>query len=161
MIYIGKSNNISNRIKTHIRLNYKNFKNFFYYFNFQGTPDELTALLLESKEIKFYNNWNHLRFPLQSLPDTNYWLYSLQVNLYGWILEQHYDFKVSGYYLAVVHPEIEKGRLISCPRMDQEMALVVEYEQECGRAKLMHKLILFFSKLLWLKTCNMCSTSCV
>ena len=54
MIYIGKSNNISNRIKTHIRLNYKNFKNFFYSFNFQGTPDELTALLLESKEIKFY-----------------------------------------------------------------------------------------------------------
>ena len=54
MIYIGKSNNISNRIKTHIRLNYKNFKNFFYSFNFHRTPDELTALLLESKEIKFY-----------------------------------------------------------------------------------------------------------
>ena len=54
MIYIGKSNNISNRIKTHIRLNYKYFKNLFYSFNFQGTPDELTALLLESKEIKFY-----------------------------------------------------------------------------------------------------------
>ena len=85
-----------------------------------------------------------MRFPLQSLPDTNYWLYALQVNLYGWILEQEYDFKVSGYYLAVVHPEIEKGRLISCPRMDQEMALIVEYEQECGRAKLMLARLLFF-----------------
>ena len=71
------------------------------------------------------------------------WLYSLQVNLYGWILEQEYDFKVSGYFLAVVHPEIEKGRLISCPRMDQEMTLVVEYEQGCGRAKLMLVRLLF------------------
>ena len=54
IIYIGKSNNIYNRIKTHIRLNYKNFKNFFCSFDFLETPDELTALLLESKEIKFY-----------------------------------------------------------------------------------------------------------
>ena len=54
IIYIGKSNNISNRIKTHIRLNYENFKNLFHFFNFERTPDELTALLLESKEIKFH-----------------------------------------------------------------------------------------------------------
>ena len=54
IIYIGKSNNISNRIKTHIRLNYKNFKNLLHFFNFQRTSDDLTALLLESKEIKFH-----------------------------------------------------------------------------------------------------------
>lgn len=54
IIYIGKSKNVSNRIKTHIRLNYKKFKNLIHFFNFQRTPDDLTALLLESKEIKFH-----------------------------------------------------------------------------------------------------------
>ena len=86
-----------------------------------------------SKDIKFENDRCHLQFPLEHLPETNYWLYCLQLNLYGYILEQDYDMKVVGYYLAVVHPDIEKGRLISCPRMDREMHLIAEYEHECGR----------------------------
>ncbi|MFL2911797.1 MAG: nucleotide excision repair endonuclease [Limisphaerales bacterium] len=52
LIYIGKSTNISNRLKTHHRLNFKNFRNQFCYFNFTPISDEITALLVESKEIK-------------------------------------------------------------------------------------------------------------
>ena len=55
LIYIGKSTNIRNRLKTHDRLNTKNFKNKFFYFNFLQINDEITALLLESKEIKKHN----------------------------------------------------------------------------------------------------------
>ena len=57
-----------------------------------------------------------------------------QVNLYGYILQTEYGMTVGGYYLAVVHPELEEGRLIQCPRMDTEMALMHQYEIECGRA---------------------------
>ena len=34
-------------------------------------------------------------------------IYSHKVNLYGYILETEYGMHVSGYYLAVVHPEFE------------------------------------------------------
>ena len=87
-----------------------------------------------SKEIKFENNWGHLKYPLQHLPETNYYLYCLQLNMYGTMLETECGMTVVGYYLAVVHPDIERGRLISCPRMDHEMRLIYEYEIQCGRA---------------------------
>ena len=41
---------------------------------------------------------------------------------------------ISGYYLAVVYPEMERGRLISCPRLHDEMLAIHQYEIECGRA---------------------------
>ena len=41
---------------------------------------------------------------------------------------------VGGYFLAVVHPDNDRGRLIRCPRMDAEMELVHAFEVECGRA---------------------------
>ena len=54
------------------------------------------------------------------------------MNFYGYILETEYDMRTSGYYLAVVHPEMERGRLITCPRMEYEMKLIHDYEIECG-----------------------------
>ncbi len=56
------------------------------------------------------------------------------MNLYGYILSTEYGYTVEGYYLAVVHPDMEEGRLIKCPRMDIEMSLIHRYEIECGRA---------------------------
>ena len=40
---------------------------------------------------------------------------------------------------AMAHPEIERGRLISCPRLLDEMRAVHEYEIECGRASVSTK----------------------
>ncbi len=62
------------------------------------------------------------------------------MNLYGYILETEYDMEISGYYLAVVRPaELERGRLISCPRLLDEMLAIHQYEVECGRARLSTK----------------------
>jgi len=57
-----------------------------------------------------------------------------KVNLYGYILETEYGMTISGYYLAMVHPEIESGKLISCPKLLDEMRALHQYEIECGRA---------------------------
>ena len=78
--------------------------------------------------------FNPLRYPLDHLPDTNYWMYALQVNLYRYILETEYRLCVSGMYLAVVHPELSSPRLIEVPRLEQEMHALQEYEIEQGRA---------------------------
>ena len=82
-----------------------------------------------SKSIRMDSFRDHLKYPLQHIPDSNYWLYSLQINLYGYILETEYDMKVGGYYLAVVHPDLDQPRLISCPRMDDEMRALYAYEK--------------------------------
>ena len=75
-----------------------------------------------------------LRYPLDRLPDSNYWIYSLQLNLYRYILETEYAFDVSAMYLAVVHPEQPVPRLVEVPRLDAEMIALHEYEIEQGRA---------------------------
>ena len=88
-----------------------------------------------SKAIRFENDRGALKYPLQHLPDTNYWLYALQLNVYRYILESEYGMAVSSMLLAIVHPESEAPRLIACPRMQAEVEAMVEYEIECGRAK--------------------------
>ena len=87
-----------------------------------------------AKSIKTENDRCHLKYPLGHLPDTNYWHYSLQVNVYGYILESEYGMKVAGYKLAVVHPDASRPKLINCPRMDAEMSLIRDFEIEQGRA---------------------------
>ena len=39
-----------------------------------------------SKEIRYENNRGALQYPLAHLPDSNYWLYSLQLNVYRYML---------------------------------------------------------------------------
>ena len=39
------------------------------------------------------------------LPDTNFWHYALQLNVYKTILEHKYDKKVTGLYLVCLHPD--------------------------------------------------------
>jgi ATP-dependent exoDNAse (exonuclease V) beta subunit len=42
---------------------------------------------------------------LKHMPDTNFWHYALQLNLYKTILEEQYDKKVTDLYLVCMHPD--------------------------------------------------------
>ena len=75
----------------------------------------------------------HMRYPFNELPDTNYWHYALQLNLYAFILESEYAKEVSGMFLAVVHPELAEPRLVAVPRLDEEVQALVEHEIAGGR----------------------------
>ena len=59
------------------------------------------------KEIKKINNWNEFSHTseISHLPDTNYWHYCLQLNIYKAILEEKYEKKVKELYLVCLHPE--------------------------------------------------------
>ena len=72
LIYIGKSTDISKRLKTHNRQNFINFKNKFFYFNFTPVSDEITSLLLESKEIKLHKPLFNKK--LRRIKNANYFL---------------------------------------------------------------------------------------
>ncbi len=67
--------------------------------------------------------------PLQHLPDCNYYHYALQLNLYRFVLESEYDYRVNGMFLGVVHPLSAEQACIEIPRLDAEIALIVEH---CG-----------------------------
>lgn len=61
------------------------------------------------KKIEKYNNFNKkcIVEGLHHIPDTNYWHYSLQLNIYKYILESKYDLKVKDLHLVVIHPDNE------------------------------------------------------
>ena len=54
-----------------------------------------------------------------SLPDSNYWHYSLQLGLYRWILETNYGFQVSETALVALHPDQPHYEIHTTDRLDQ------------------------------------------
>jgi ATP-dependent exoDNAse (exonuclease V) beta subunit len=60
-----------------------------------------------AKNITRINNFNKfaLSTPVCHLPDSNFWHYTLQLNMYKYILETKYEKKVSNICLVKLHPE--------------------------------------------------------
>jgi len=65
---------------------------------------------------------------ISHLPDTNFWHYSLQLNLYKTILEQKYDKKVVGLFLVCLHPDNHNKTYERIPvhPLDKEIADLLE-----------------------------------
>jgi len=49
---------------------------------------------------------------IEHLPDTNYWQYSLQLNVYKHLIEKNYGRKVSNMYLLCLHPNNKNKNFI-------------------------------------------------
>ena len=60
--------------------------------------------------------------PLSHLPDTNYFHYALQLNIYRHILETEYDMRVDGMYLG----DRSEPLCVRIPAMDEELRLILE-----------------------------------
>lgn len=74
-----------------------------------------------AKDMRYENSFQSGKPPLDHLPDTNYWHYSLQLNIYRCILEELYDARVSEMALVVLHPNNSSFRVIMLNRMDDEV----------------------------------------
>lgn len=74
-----------------------------------------------SREIKTSNDWTKGLGPLSHMDDCNYWHYTLQLNLYRWILEHLYDMEIAEMYLIICHPENKNYRRMRLNRLDQEI----------------------------------------
>ena len=95
-------------------------------------PDGTLAIYdwKRAKDMKFENSYQSGLPPLDHLPDTNYWHYSLQLNIYRRILEELYDVVVSELALVVLHPINSSFRVIQLNRMDDEVTLMFETRRE-------------------------------
>ena len=83
------------------------------------------------EDIKTENKWQSGLGPITHLPDTNYWHYSLQLNVYRYILQKHYGFVVSELALVILHPDNKSWRVMKLNFMDDE---VVEMMASRARA---------------------------
>lgn len=79
-----------------------------------------------SKEIKSDNPFGSGLAPLDHLPDTNYWHYTLQLNVYKWILEQYYGLEVADLYLVILHPEQPSYRRMRLNILTEEVEDMIE-----------------------------------
>jgi hypothetical protein len=74
-----------------------------------------------SKDIKTSNDFETGYPPLEHLPHTNYWMYTLQLNIYKWFLETRYGLEVGDLYLVILHPNNRNYRRIRLNHLEQEV----------------------------------------
>ena len=68
---------------------------------------------------------------VKHLPDSNFWHYSMQLNIYRGILERKYGRKISGLYLVCLHPNNMNKSYdrIEVPFLDKEIDDLFEYRR--------------------------------
>ena len=76
--------------------------------------------------MKYENSWQQGKPPLDHLPDTNYWHYSIQLNIYRTILEEFYGATVTDLALVVLHPDFPSYKVIKVNRMEDEVEAMFE-----------------------------------
>lgn len=91
-------------------------------------PDGTLAIYdwKRAKDMRYENPYQSGKPPIDHLPDTNYWHYSLQLNIYRRILEELYGVVVSELALVVLHPINSSFRVIMLNRMDDEVTAMFE-----------------------------------
>ena len=73
------------------------------------------------KEIKKTNPFESGFEPIEHLPNSNYWHYSLQLNIYRRILQKEYGKQVTDLYLVCLHPNQTSYKRIKVPIMEAEI----------------------------------------
>jgi hypothetical protein len=63
---------------------------------------------------------------IEHLPDTNFWHYALQLNIYKYILQNKYGKTVTDLYLIVLHPESSGYKRIKLPDLQSEVSELFE-----------------------------------
>lgn len=58
---------------------------------------------------------------IEHLPDTNFWHYALQLNIYKYILQSKYGKTVTDLYLVVLHPDAPKYNRVKLPDLQTEV----------------------------------------
>ena len=85
------------------------------------------------KNIERHNNFGK-RCKVQNMAhihDTNYWHYTLQLNIYKFILESKYGFTVKDLHLVVIHPDNPSGNYekINCPFIQGDVLTLLNYHK--------------------------------
>ena len=83
-----------------------------------------------SKSIRRFNNYKFSTLEgVKHLMDTNFNHYALQLNLYKYILESQYRFRVRNMYIVCLHPENKNNDYLvySVPKLEKEIEIIINY----------------------------------
>ena len=94
-----------------------------------------------TKCVKRFNPWGKGVGPCRRMPDSNFFHYSLQLNVYKWILENFYSgamwqghcyerIEVDTMFLCVLHPNRPKNARVQLPNMQREVATIMEMRKQ-------------------------------
>jgi hypothetical protein len=92
----------------------------------KSTNDYVIYDWKRSKDIKVDNQFESGYPPVNHLPNTNYWHYTLQLNVYKWFLETLYGLKVSDLYLIVLHPDNSNYRRLRLNILENEVKAMMD-----------------------------------
>ena len=81
------------------------------------------------KKISKTNSFEMGKYPVDHLPNSNYWHYALQLNIYRRILMKEYGETVSKLYLVCLHPNQESFQRLEVPIMDAEIDDIFEFRK--------------------------------
>lgn len=73
--------------------------------------------------------WDYGINGLESVPDTRYYHYCLQLNMYKYILEKNYNIAINKMYLVVLHPVYNTYQKIEVPTMTNVVNSIIRYYQ--------------------------------
>ena len=107
-------------------------------------PDTLHIVIYDwkrCKKITRYNAWEKGYGPVSHMHNANFYHYSLQLNLYKWILEKFYhnvtwngntykNISIDLMYLCVMHPNQKKHKLQRCPDYQEEIGEIMKLRAE-------------------------------
>lgn len=89
----------------------------------EQTPGQPPRLWLfdwkRSKGIEFYNRYEFGFGPMAGVSHCNFEKYSVQLNMYTWMLERHYGVKIVGMALIVFHPNNSTYLKYDVPRKSE------------------------------------------
>ena len=89
------------------------------------------------KEIKKVNSFNKYSTNeiISHLPDTNYWHYALQLNIYKALLEKNYDKKIKDLYLVCLHPDSKHKNFEKIKVVDLQNEVKELFEERKNKIK--------------------------
>jgi len=77
--------------------------------------------------IQMNNPYQSGFYPAHDLDDCKFSYYSLQLNMYKFILERKYNYKVDTMSLVCLHPNNEKFALLEVPNLQKTVESILEY----------------------------------
>jgi len=63
---------------------------------------------------------------IEHLPDTNFWHYALQLNIYKYILQTKYGKTITDLYIIVLHPDAQNYQRVKLPDLQTEVTELFE-----------------------------------
>lgn len=82
-----------------------------------------------SKEIKETSQEDAF-IPINYLPNSNYWKYALQLNMYSYILEKNYDIIIDSMHLVLLHPKYDEYKIFPVKKMKKEIEEMIKSWQK-------------------------------